>query len=74
MFEIFFKLFSFLNIRYFVCSGGLSPGDIVTHINRKEIKTSSDVYEALADNSKVLDIIIFRGAKQLKLTITPEDP
>ncbi|KAM7360096.1 HTRA2-related serine protease [Cochliomyia hominivorax] len=54
--------------------GGLSPGDIVTHINKKEIKTSSDVYEALADNSKTLDITIFRGPKRLNLTITPEDP
>ncbi|KAI8118319.1 Serine protease HTRA2, mitochondrial [Lucilia cuprina] len=54
--------------------GGLSPGDIVTHINKKEIKTSSDVYEALANNSKTLDITIFRGPKRLNLTITPEDP
>lgn len=61
--------YGFLSFR-----GGLSPGDIVTHINKKEIKTSSDVYEALADNSKTLDITIFRGPKRLTLTITPEDP
>lgn len=54
--------------------GGLNPGDIVTQINSKDIKTSSDVYEALSDKSKTLDITIFRGAKKFKLTITPEDP
>ncbi|KAL7728142.1 hypothetical protein ACLKA6_002275 [Drosophila palustris] len=55
-------------------SGGLQPGDIVTHINKKEIKNSSDVYDALADGSKELDITILRGVKQLRVTITPEDP
>ncbi|KAH8383325.1 hypothetical protein KR009_007992 [Drosophila setifemur] len=55
-------------------SGGLQPGDIVTHINKKEIKNSSDVYDALADNSKTLDMVILRGVKQLRMTITPEDP
>ncbi|XP_020798549.1 serine protease HTRA2, mitochondrial [Drosophila serrata] len=55
-------------------SGGLQPGDIVTHINKKEIKNSSDVYDALADNSKTLDIVILRGVKQMHVTITPEDP
>ncbi|XP_017047120.1 serine protease HTRA2, mitochondrial [Drosophila ficusphila] len=55
-------------------SGGLQPGDIVTHINKKEIKNSSDVYDALADNSKNLDIVILRGVKQMHVSITPEDP
>ncbi|XP_016950354.1 serine protease HTRA2, mitochondrial [Drosophila biarmipes] len=55
-------------------SGGLQPGDIVTHINKKEIKNSSDVYDALADNSKNLDMVILRGVKQMHVTITPEDP
>ncbi|KAH8402693.1 hypothetical protein KR215_007112 [Drosophila sulfurigaster] len=55
-------------------SGGLQPGDIVTHINSKEIKNSSDVYDALADAKKELDMVILRGVKQLKVTITPEDP
>lgn len=58
----------------YFCRGGLNPGDIVTHINKKEIKTSSDVYEALSDNSKTLDITIFRGLKKMTLAITPEDP
>ncbi|XP_030370341.1 serine protease HTRA2, mitochondrial [Scaptodrosophila lebanonensis] len=55
-------------------SGGLQPGDIVTHINKKEIKNSSDVYDALADSTKDLEIVIFRGVKQMRVTITPEDP
>jgi len=59
---------------YLLFSGGLQPGDIVTHINKKEIKNSSDVYDALADNSKTLDIVILRGVKQMHVTITPEDP
>jgi len=59
---------------YFLYSGGLQPGDIVTHINKKEIKNSSDVYDALGDGSKELDISILRGVKQLRVTITPEDP
>ncbi|EDV91516.1 serine protease HTRA2, mitochondrial [Drosophila grimshawi] len=55
-------------------SGGLQPGDIVTHINKKEIKNSSDVYDALADGKKDLDMVILRGVKQMRVTITPEDP
>lgn len=62
------------NIIHFISSGGLSPGDIVTHINRRDIKTSSDVYEALGDNSKTLELTIFRGLKRMTITITPEDP
>jgi len=63
-----------LVIFYCLYSGGLQPGDIVTHINKKEIKNSSDVYDALGDGSKELDISILRGVKQLRVTITPEDP
>ncbi|SPP80275.1 serine protease HTRA2, mitochondrial [Drosophila guanche] len=55
-------------------SGGLQPGDIVTHINKKEIKNSSDLYDALAEGHKVLEIVILRGVQQLHVKITPEDP
>ncbi|XP_067619353.1 serine protease HTRA2, mitochondrial [Eurosta solidaginis] len=55
-------------------NGGLYPGDIVTKINDKEIKNSSDVYEALGDKSKSLDITIFRGLKKMTIKIVPEDP
>ncbi|XP_075148125.1 HTRA2-related serine protease [Haematobia irritans] len=54
--------------------GGLSPGDIVTHINGKEITTSSDVYEVLGANSKSLDLTIYRGLKRMTVSVTPEDP
>ncbi|XP_039971188.1 serine protease HTRA2, mitochondrial [Bactrocera tryoni] len=55
-------------------TGGLYPGDIVTKINDKEIKNSSDVYEALALKTKSLDITIFRGLKKMTVKIVPEDP
>uniref|UniRef100_W8C2G7 Serine protease HTRA2, mitochondrial n=1 Tax=Ceratitis capitata TaxID=7213 RepID=W8C2G7_CERCA len=55
-------------------TGGLYPGDIVTQINEKEIKNSSDVYEALAAKTKSLDITIFRGLKKMTVKIVPEDP
>ncbi|XP_037946869.1 serine protease HTRA2, mitochondrial-like [Teleopsis dalmanni] len=55
-------------------TGGLSPGDIVTHINGKEIKNSSDVYEILAETQKALDITIFRGLKKMSIHVVPEDP
>ncbi|XP_017473294.1 PREDICTED: serine protease HTRA2, mitochondrial [Rhagoletis zephyria] len=55
-------------------TGGLYPGDIVTKINDKDIKNSSDVYEALADKTKSLDITIFRGMKKMTVKIVPEDP
>ncbi|XP_011193876.2 serine protease HTRA2, mitochondrial [Zeugodacus cucurbitae] len=55
-------------------TGGLYPGDIVTKINDKDIKNSSDVYEALALKTKSLDITIFRGLKRMTVKIVPEDP
>ncbi|XP_054725179.1 serine protease HTRA2, mitochondrial [Anastrepha obliqua] len=55
-------------------AGGLYPGDIVTKINEKEIKNSSDVYEVLADKTKSLNITIYRGMKKMTVKIVPEDP
>lgn len=66
------SLLTILSSLYFP-SGGLQPGDIVTHINKKEIKNSSDVYDALADGKKELEIVILRGVKQMHVTIVPED-
>lgn len=57
-----------------ICSGGLYPGDIITHINGKEIRGSSDVYEALSHRGKALNINIYRGLSRHSLTVIPEDP
>lgn len=62
------------NFNVLVFSGGLMPGDIVTHINRRQIKTSSDVYDALSQSVKTLNLTILRGDKELNITIVPEDP
>ncbi|XP_055920293.1 serine protease HTRA2, mitochondrial [Eupeodes corollae] len=55
-------------------TAGLCPGDIVTHINGKEVKNSSDIYKALAENTKGLEMIVFRGFEKMKITVIPEDP
>lgn len=54
------------------CSGGLSPGDIVTHINGKEIRHSSDVHDAL-ETSKNLDMTVYRGLNKMQMVVKPED-
>lgn len=56
-----------------ICSGGLSPGDIVTHINGKEIHNTSDIYSFLSQNGIDLKMTIYRGAKKLEVRIVPED-
>jgi HtrA serine peptidase 2 len=59
---------------YFDFSGGLLPGDIVTHINGKDVKNSSDVYDVLTDKGKTLNMIVYRGPEKLSVVVTPEDP
>lgn len=54
-------------------SGGLQPGDIITHINGKEINSSGDVYELLAAQEKKLAITIYRGQQPATVHIFPED-
>jgi len=54
--------------------GGLSPGDIVTEINGKEIHNSSDIYDVLAEKEKILNMTIYRGLNRMKIEIKPEDP
>uniref|UniRef100_A0A182IKI5 Serine protease HTRA2, mitochondrial n=1 Tax=Anopheles atroparvus TaxID=41427 RepID=A0A182IKI5_ANOAO len=53
--------------------GGLHPGDIITHINGKEIKNSSDVYDILTDKTKTLAISIHRGQQLATVHVHPED-
>lgn len=55
-------------------SGGLNPGDIVTEINGKPVKSSQDVYDALTQKGNDLKMVVYRGLTQMKLTIQPEDP
>lgn len=65
---LLFKLFAI------IYSGGLSPGDIITHINDKEVKNSAHIYEVLAQQGKTLNMSVFRGNRRIGVTITPEDP
>lgn len=68
--------FWFIELEKFVnCfSGGLSPGDIVTEINGKDVLNSSDIYDALGEKGKTLNMTVFRGFKKLQVIVTPEDP
>ncbi|XP_058127609.1 serine protease HTRA2, mitochondrial [Anopheles ziemanni] len=53
--------------------GGLQPGDIITHINGKDVKTSSDVYDVLQGTTKSLTISIHRGQQLTTVKVVPED-
>jgi len=54
-------------------AGGLSPGDIITHINGKEVKSSADIYEALSQPGKALNMNIYRGMNRMIVTVIPEE-
>lgn len=54
-------------------AGDLTPGDIITEINGKKVQKSSDVYDILAQKGNDLKLIVYRGKKQLKLVVKPED-
>lgn len=56
------------------CRAGLSPGDIITHINEREVKNSADIYDVLGQKSKTLYMSVYRGNRRLNVTVTPEDP
>lgn len=58
----------------FLCSGGLSPGDIITHINGKEVRNSADIYDVLGEKGTALKMTVFRGNSKIIVSITPEDP
>lgn len=54
--------------------GGLQPGDIVTHIDGKPIKSANDVYDILKQTkTKNLKMSVTRHGKKLNLTVEPED-
>jgi len=55
-------------------SGGLQPGDIVTEINNKPIRSANDVYAVLADiGSGTLKMNVVRFGKQITVSVVPED-
>jgi HtrA serine peptidase 2 len=64
----------FSQFRPFSFSGGLLPGDIVTHINGKDVKNSSDVYDVLTEKGKTLNMTVYRGPEKMLVLVTPEDP
>lgn len=53
-------------------NGGLQPGDIVTSINEKPVRTASDIYLILENTSGSLRIDVVRGRTRVTLTVTPE--
>lgn len=62
------------NKTLFIYSGGLQPGDIVTHINGKEIGGAKDVYTILSDEkTSNLRMTVIRSGVVLQLSVTPED-
>ncbi|KAL1517556.1 hypothetical protein ABEB36_001306 [Hypothenemus hampei] len=55
-------------------NGGLQQGDIVTHIDGKEIREAQDVYEVLKKTkSKNLRMSVQRQGKRYEVNIQPED-
>uniref|UniRef100_A0A2M3ZAZ8 Serine protease HTRA2, mitochondrial n=1 Tax=Anopheles braziliensis TaxID=58242 RepID=A0A2M3ZAZ8_9DIPT len=52
-------------------AGGISPGDVITHINGKEIKSSNDVYDILAQQLPLLTITVFRDGQTLTVKVLP---
>ena len=54
--------------------GGLLAGDIITQINGNNVSKSGDIYEILANKTKVLQMVIIRGSQPMKIAVTPDDP
>lgn len=54
--------------------GGLLAGDIITQINGNNVSKSSDIYEILANKTKILQMVIIRGSQAMKIVVTPDDP
>jgi HtrA serine peptidase 2 len=55
-------------------SGGLQPGDIVTHIDGKQITGANDVYAVLLESTtRTITMTVNRNGKKLELHVTPEN-
>lgn len=64
----------FCDLFCFFFSGGLSPGDIITHINGVQITNSGDIYKVLGEKGTLLTMTVHRGMDKLSVTVHPEDP
>ena len=51
---------------------GLQPGDIVTHVNGKEITSSRNIYDTL-DGQGDLNMVVQRGNQRYTVTVSPEE-
>ena len=51
---------------------GLQPGDIVTHVNGKEINSSRNIYDTL-DGQGDLNLVVQRGNQRYTVTVSPEE-
>nr|CAH7719245.1 unnamed protein product [Callosobruchus chinensis] len=55
-------------------SGGIQPGDIVTHIDGKPVQDSNDVYKILTNmQTKKINLTISRYGRKVEITVEPED-
>ncbi|RZC40570.1 serine protease HTRA2, mitochondrial-like, partial [Asbolus verrucosus] len=55
-------------------SGGLQPGDIVTHIDGKQIVGANDVYAVLAESTtRTITMSVNRYGRKMELHVTPEN-
>ncbi|XP_011505603.1 PREDICTED: serine protease HTRA2, mitochondrial [Ceratosolen solmsi marchali] len=52
---------------------GLKPGDIITHLNGQQIKSSTDVYKVLEKGGRIR-LSIVRNDTTLQLEVEPEEP
>ncbi|XP_077979838.1 serine protease HTRA2, mitochondrial-like [Glandiceps talaboti] len=53
-------------------SAGVRPGDVIININGQDVKTATDVYDAV-NNKKVLEMILIRQNKKIKVEVIPEE-
>lgn len=51
----------------------MHPGDIITHINDKEMKSSADIYEVLSEKGNILNLSLYRGMQRMVVIVMPED-
>ncbi|XP_067141114.1 serine protease HTRA2, mitochondrial isoform X1 [Centruroides vittatus] len=52
--------------------GGIQPGDIITDINGKPVKSANDIYAALENNTPI-KVTVRRKNEVFKLIITPQE-